>query len=326
MEKVSTNNSQFTGGFWGMLGTIILCDLICIFTLTIGTPWAIVKFIRWKTEHTYYNGQPLKFNGTGGKLFGKLLGWLLLTIITCCIFGLFVPVKFMRWQVENTSYPLPQQDKPVLKPSNVQPAPVSAPKVSAPIVQVSVGNSTTTTNPSTASQTVASTSTVAKPATTVQNKPSAPSQTSAEQKTFSPLTHAPVPATPEQKIVPNKKAGLGVAIFAVILGFLASFIISFAVNLQSAPEVYASLNLPEVILNLNTSYYYYIAAAISFFQLILSIVGISKYNKEKERSGAKPVATLVFSIIALINGIVGTVVYLSFNVVINYILDFINAM
>ena len=81
MEKVS-QKSEFTGKFWGMFGTMLVCALMSIFTLTIATPWAICKFIKWKTEHTYVNGQQLKFDGKGGQLFGKIIVWLLLSIIT----------------------------------------------------------------------------------------------------------------------------------------------------------------------------------------------------------------------------------------------------
>ncbi len=322
MEKVSNGTSEFTGGFWGMLGTLILCDLISIFTLTIGTPWAIVKFIRWKTKHTWYNGKQLTFNGTGGKLLGKILLWFLLTIVTIGIFSLFIPVKFMQWQVENTSYPLPQQARPVIKPSPTQNTTVATSTVakpSTPVVQVSVGNGTTSTP-----------STVVKPATAPQPTQStsnlAPA-TPTTQKTFSPLTHAPVPKSAEPTVTPNKAAGVAFAIFALVFAIISQFVLSLASQFYTYPEMLTQL-LDQFNLNINleVSYFFYASAIFAVLGFIFSIVGMCKFKKEKARSGAKPVATLVLSIIALI-WCIGLIVFsLSYDYLVTMLAEFLEGI
>lgn len=327
MEKVSNGTSEFTGGFWGMLGTLILCDLITIFTLTIGTPWAIVKFIRWKTKHTWYNGKQLTFNGTGGKLFGKILLWLLLTVVTIGIFSLFIPVKFMRWRVENTSYPLPQQDRPVIKPSPVSAntTATTVAKPSAPVVQVSVGNGT----PSSTASRPLTTSTVSRPVTTapVQSASNLTSATPPTQKTFSPLTHAPVPKSAEPTVTPNRKAGIAFAIFALVFAIISQVIFSVATEFYAVPEMLESL-LDQFNLNINVevTYFFYASAVFAVLGFIFSIVGMCKFKKEKTRSGAKPVATLVFSIIALL-WCIGLIVFsLSYEYLVAMLADFLESI
>lgn len=94
--------SKFTGGLLGLIGISILQTLIIIFTLAIGTPWAVCLKYRWVTKHTIIDGKKLIFDGTGGQLFGSYIKWFLLTIITIGIYGLWVPLKIKGWVTKHT--------------------------------------------------------------------------------------------------------------------------------------------------------------------------------------------------------------------------------
>ena len=94
--------SKFTGGFLGSIGVWIVQFVIILITLGIGTPWAICYKENWYAEHTYIDGRQLRFDGTGGQLFGNFIIWTLLTFITCGIYGLFLPSKYKKWVISHT--------------------------------------------------------------------------------------------------------------------------------------------------------------------------------------------------------------------------------
>ena len=94
--------SKFTGGLLGMIGIGILQILIIIFTLGIGTPWAVCLKQRWRVKHTIIDGHQLAFDGTGGQLFGNFIKWFLLTIITIGIYGLWLSIKMQQWVTKHT--------------------------------------------------------------------------------------------------------------------------------------------------------------------------------------------------------------------------------
>ncbi|MCL2846067.1 MAG: YjgN family protein [Firmicutes bacterium] len=73
--------SEFTGGVFGLLGMYILAMLLTIFTLGIGTPWAICMMKRWYAKHTFIEGRQLRFDGTGLGLLGRFLLWWLVGIL-----------------------------------------------------------------------------------------------------------------------------------------------------------------------------------------------------------------------------------------------------
>ena len=43
----------------------------------------------------------LKFNGTGGQLFGKWILWCLLCIVTVGIYTIWMPVKLLEWETKH---------------------------------------------------------------------------------------------------------------------------------------------------------------------------------------------------------------------------------
>ena len=96
--------SQFTGGLLGLIGINILMSLIITFTFGLCTTWAICVKERWIAKHTYIDGRQLKFDGTGGQLFGKFLLWMLLTIITFGIYSFWLEIKMKAWIVKHTHF------------------------------------------------------------------------------------------------------------------------------------------------------------------------------------------------------------------------------
>jgi len=96
-------------GTGGNLFVICLTNfLLCLVTLMIYTPWAVVRFNRWQMEnvtatdaagHTFN----VRFAGTGAALFWKLVGGYLLTVITLGIFFPWFLVWLMRFYADNTT-------------------------------------------------------------------------------------------------------------------------------------------------------------------------------------------------------------------------------
>jgi uncharacterized membrane protein YjgN (DUF898 family) len=85
-----------------MIGIGILQALIIIFTLGIGTPWAVCLAESWRVKHTIIDGRQLVFDGTGGQLFGNFIKWFLLTIITFGIYGFWLSIKMQQWVTKHT--------------------------------------------------------------------------------------------------------------------------------------------------------------------------------------------------------------------------------
>ena len=105
--------SKFTGKLLGLIGIGLLGILIIIFTLGIGTPWAICLYHSWYTKHSTIDGRRLTFDGKGIQLFGRLLLWTLLTIITFGIFSLWIGIKYAQWVTKHTHMEkLPISDLP----------------------------------------------------------------------------------------------------------------------------------------------------------------------------------------------------------------------
>ena len=98
------NESKFTGGLLGLIGVNIVTFLLSVFTLGLGIPAAICFKERWYAKHTYINGKQLVFNGTGGKLFGQYIKWILLSIITFGIYSFWLGIKMKQWVIAQTSF------------------------------------------------------------------------------------------------------------------------------------------------------------------------------------------------------------------------------
>ena len=100
--KANPGTSEFNGGLLGYIGITLLQIVIIVFTLTLGTAWAVCKYHRWYAKHTKINGKQLVFDGKGIQLFGKYIAWGFLTIITLGIYGLWLPIKMEKWKLKHT--------------------------------------------------------------------------------------------------------------------------------------------------------------------------------------------------------------------------------
>ncbi len=96
------NESRFTGGLLGMMGTFVIMMILICCTLGIALPWAICIWQNWVVTHTVIDGKQMVFDGTGGQLFGNYIKWLLLCIVTLGIYSWWLPIKFRQWTTMHT--------------------------------------------------------------------------------------------------------------------------------------------------------------------------------------------------------------------------------
>lgn len=96
--------SRFEGGLLGLIGVNILAWLITVFTLGIGTPWAMCIKYKWESKNTIIKGRRLRFVGKGSNLFLHYIKWWTLTIITFGIYGFWLYIKLLQWKTENTIF------------------------------------------------------------------------------------------------------------------------------------------------------------------------------------------------------------------------------
>lgn len=97
-------NSRFDGGLLSYFFNNLVAILIIIFTLGLGTPWAICIMYKWEIEHTVIEGRRLGFDGTAAQLFGNWIKWFLLCIITFGIYGFWVHIKVLDWKAKHTYF------------------------------------------------------------------------------------------------------------------------------------------------------------------------------------------------------------------------------
>lgn len=96
--------SSFDGGVLQCLGAMIVTSLIITFTFGIATPWAVVYFCNFIFSHVTIDGRRLRFDGTGGQLFGNWIKWFLLCLVTLGIYGFWVMPKMYNWIAKHTHF------------------------------------------------------------------------------------------------------------------------------------------------------------------------------------------------------------------------------
>ena len=96
------SNSRFDAGLLEVLVESIVVALIIVFTVGLGTPWAICHHEKWLASKTTLDGKQLEFTGTGTELFGQYLIWLILTFLTVGIYGLWVNLNLKKWIIART--------------------------------------------------------------------------------------------------------------------------------------------------------------------------------------------------------------------------------
>lgn len=93
----ASRESTWDGGVFETFVNTLAASLIITFTCGFGTPWAICYVMRYIASHAMIDGKHLRFDGTGGQLFGQWIKWFLLTIVTCGIYSFWVMPRLYKW-------------------------------------------------------------------------------------------------------------------------------------------------------------------------------------------------------------------------------------
>ena len=93
----SVKVSTWDGGVFDTIVNSIVASLIISITCGIATPWAICYMMKFIIGHAIIDGKRMKFDGTGGQLFGNWIKWLLLMLVTCGIYSFWVAPRLYKW-------------------------------------------------------------------------------------------------------------------------------------------------------------------------------------------------------------------------------------
>ncbi len=96
------NESKFTGGVLGLIGTRLKIMFLYVFTLGIGLPWCICIWNKWIADHTVIDNKQVVFDGKGSQVFGSFVKWWLLCFITGGIYMLWMKVNIQKWVTKHT--------------------------------------------------------------------------------------------------------------------------------------------------------------------------------------------------------------------------------
>ena len=97
ITDVPKPESKFTGGAFANFFMVLLCAIVSIITVGLAAPSMICWRQRWIAKHTYIDGKHLEFYGKGGKLLGRFILWIFLSVITLGIYSFFMAVKLEKW-------------------------------------------------------------------------------------------------------------------------------------------------------------------------------------------------------------------------------------
>lgn len=100
----SVQRFRFDGGASTYIGTALLAVLVTTVSFGLAYPFAFVLMERWRAKHSYIDGRPLVFTGTGWGLFGLWIKWFLLIVVTLGIYSLWVGPRIQKWKWENTAF------------------------------------------------------------------------------------------------------------------------------------------------------------------------------------------------------------------------------
>ena len=101
-ERQDDFESRYCGTATELFCIVMLYHLMIIFTLGIAAPWALCMRERWRTENTIIDGKQLVFEGTGGQLFWRYMGWSILTLLTLGFFGWKRAANVRDWMTART--------------------------------------------------------------------------------------------------------------------------------------------------------------------------------------------------------------------------------
>lgn len=92
-----------TGG--QLLLLILIQGLLTLITFGLYGPWAICKFFSWRAQNTLVDGNPSRFEGTGGALFlFYLIHLFFLPLITLGLYYVYGLFRFYAWKEERMRY------------------------------------------------------------------------------------------------------------------------------------------------------------------------------------------------------------------------------
>ena len=114
IPEKTNQNTYFDGKMLQWLGWTLLGELVTLVTLGICFPLYYGWIEGWRAKHTVINGYRMRLTRSGGRLIGRWLLWMLLSIITLFIFSLWIPKKLERWRVANSVL---EFDKPQEEPA-----------------------------------------------------------------------------------------------------------------------------------------------------------------------------------------------------------------
>ena len=95
---------KFNEDVGGLFINVLIAYVTILFTLGIGTPWAICRLERWKADNTTIEGRKIKFTGEGSDLLGKFIIGYILTLITLGIYGFWFANTLQKFMIENTEF------------------------------------------------------------------------------------------------------------------------------------------------------------------------------------------------------------------------------
>lgn len=93
----TASGSTWDGSVFDTIVNSIAASLICVLTCGIGAPWAICYIMKFVIGHAVIDGKRMRFDGTGGQLFGNWIKWFLLIVITCGIYSFWVTPRLYKW-------------------------------------------------------------------------------------------------------------------------------------------------------------------------------------------------------------------------------------
>ncbi len=104
-------NLEFRGRWVDIFLNALLIGLLATITLGIYLPWGYARWKRVIAENTYFDEQPLQFDGTGGQAFVEFLIIAALTVITLGLYAIlgFAGVRLLRWEYAHTVLPTGQR-------------------------------------------------------------------------------------------------------------------------------------------------------------------------------------------------------------------------
>ena len=93
----ASRESKWDGGVLDIFVTCLVAALICLFTLGLGFPWALVYVIKFFVSHLVIDGERYIFDGTGGQFLVTWIKWFILIVLTCGIYSFWVVPKMYNW-------------------------------------------------------------------------------------------------------------------------------------------------------------------------------------------------------------------------------------